>query len=363
MINPNKRLKTNHVIDLDADPLPRTSDVTMPEPPKHEEKPEMPPSKINLDVPDVSMSEPSRPKNAKEMSMVPRPNEGAARPMSQESPVSEPWRHVFQLMETLAPRVGNLRIDASHEAARLVQAMVPHLNLQVIYVCRGTERFQLPLDLPDRNHNSIRHTVCIHRSTEMIHDFGFEDWLVLKRARRIRAAVPSKLMITSFGTLTEEPKVHAEAIVKPPDSLPRPVPEARGVIPRPVPKEEAVVRASGFQPPTQFDGWAPPPIAIQGPKFRDLEPQERADLKKLHTNLGHPDPNVLAEHLKAQNAPPHVVAAAREFVCDACVESVGRKHQRPAKLHEAKDFNDLVGMDGFYWSGFQRLSSSCFSLH
>ena len=46
-----------------------------------------------------------------------------------------------------------------------------------------------------------------------------------------------------------------------------------------------------------------------------------------------------------------MVEAAREFVCDTCTESVGRKHQRPAKLHEARDFNDLVGLDGFYWSG------------
>ena len=95
-------------------------------------------------------------------------------------------------------------------------------------MCRGTERFQLPLDLPDRNHNNIRHTVSIHRSTGSIHDFGFEDWLVLKRAQRIRAAVPSKLMITSFGTLVEEPKVHVEEIAKPPANLPRSVPEASG---------------------------------------------------------------------------------------------------------------------------------------
>ena len=228
MINPNKRLKTKHVIDLDANPLPETPDAIMPEPSRHEEEPEMPQSRNNPDVSDVSMSEQSRSPNAKEMSVALRLNEEAARPMFQNSPESEPWRQVFQLMETLAPRVGNLRIDASHEAARRVQAMLPHLNLQVIYVCRGTERFQLPLDLPDRNHNSIRHTVCIHRSTGSIHDFGFEDWLVLKRAQRIRAAVPSKLMITSFGTLVEEPKVHAEEIAKPPASLPRHVPEARG---------------------------------------------------------------------------------------------------------------------------------------
>ena len=60
---------------------------------------------------------------------------------------------------------------------------------------------------------------------------------------------------------------------------------------------------------------------------------------------------MLAEHLKAQKAADHVVAAAKEFVCDACVESVGRKHQRPAKFYDARDFNDLIGMDGFYWSG------------
>ena len=195
------------------------------------------------------------------MSQAPRPNEEAA------APVSELWRPVFQLMENVAPRVGNLRIDASHEAARLVQAMLPHLNLQVIYVCRGTERFQLPLDLPDRNHKNIRHTVCIHRSTGSIHDFGFEDWLVLKRAQRIRTAVPSKLMITSFGTLVEEPKVHAGEVAKPSASLTSPVPEARGVIPRPVPREDADVRASRFQPLAQIDGWAPPPVSIQGPQI------------------------------------------------------------------------------------------------
>ena len=101
------------------------------------------------------------------------------------------------------------------------------------------------------------------------------------------------------------------------------------------------------------EGWAPPPVAMHGPKYRELTSEEKTDLRKLHVNLGHPDPNVLAEHLKAQKAPDHIIAAAKEFVCDACVESVGRKHQRPAKLHEPRDFNDLVGMDGFYWSGIR----------
>ena len=74
---------------------------------------------------------------------------------------------------------------------------------------------------------------------------------------------------------------------------------------------------------------------------------------KLHKNLGHPDPNVLADHLKVQGAPDHIVAGAREYVCDACVESTFRRHQRPAKLHEPLDFNHTLGIDGFYWSGKQ----------
>ena len=33
------------------------------------------------------------------------------------------------------------------------------------------------------------------------------------------------------------------------------------------------------------EGWAPPPIAIHGPKFRDLSNQEKSDLKKLHQKI------------------------------------------------------------------------------
>ena len=48
----------------------------------------------------------------------------------------------------------------------------------------------------------------------------------------------------------------------------------------------------------------------------ELSATEKADLRKLHVNLGHLDPNVLAEHLKAQKAADHVIAAAREYVCE-----------------------------------------------
>ena len=72
---------------------------------------------------------------------------------------------------------------------------------------------------------------------------------------------------------------------------------------------------------------------------------------RLHKNLGHPAPETLARHLTIAKASPHVIQGAKEFVCDACVESTQPRHQRPAKLHEPQEFNDTVGLDGFFWRG------------
>ena len=118
-------------------------------------------------------------------------------------PQSERWREVFQMIESLAPRVGNRSIDMSHEVTRLIQRLVPDMQIQAIFVCRGTERFQLPLGLPERDVNNIRHTVCLHRTSGVNHDFGCENWFELRRSQRIRNAMPSKLMISSFGVLQD----------------------------------------------------------------------------------------------------------------------------------------------------------------
>ena len=82
-----------------------------------------------------------------------------------------------------------------------------------------------------------------------------------------------------------------------------------------------------------------------------MKDSEKQDLIKVHKNLGHPDSNVLSQHLKLNGAEEHIVEAAREYICDACVETSKFKHQRPAKLHEPREFNELVGIDGFFWTG------------
>jgi hypothetical protein len=355
--SPHKRFKSNPATDLD-EPMPSYHNPIDLDP----DDQEMTPPIAEASKPEVLPASPleSQPHNpALRMAPLPAvknpdvssPNLQTSVPKTAPTPESELWRKVFRTMESLAPRVGNLQVDASHEVAQQVQQLVPQMNVHVIYVCRGTERFQIPLQLTDRDRNTMRHTICMHRTTGEIHDLGCEEWIPLKRQQRIRNALPSKIMITSFGSpvmLENNPDPARAPQEKP--AVPR-VARVDAGAPCPDNPHEAVSRVPSLGQHGNCEGWAPPPTAIHGPKYRELSSTEKSDLRKLHVNLGHPDPNVLAEHLKAQKAADHIIAAAKEFVCDACVESVGRKHQRPAKLHEARDFNDLIGMDGFYWSG------------
>ena len=180
----------------------------------------------------------------------------------------------------------------------------------------------------------------------------------MTRAKRIRNCIPSKLTITVFGIpkISDTEPVEKEAA---PNASPNANPDLQSKSPD-VPQESAIrvqsieqlpMAVSQRTPNETCEGWAPPPIALHGPKFRILDDTEKSELIKLHKNLGHPDPERLAQHLSQQGADPKIVAAAREFVCDACVESTSFRHQRPAQLHDPQEFNNTVGVDGFFWSG------------
>ena len=97
---------------------------------------------------------------------VPSPNLQPDPMLSQATSPSERWKDVFKAMESLAPRVGNCLISMSHDMAHQVQNSCSASNASSghLYVCRGTERFQLPLSIPDRDRNRIRYTVRLHRS-------------------------------------------------------------------------------------------------------------------------------------------------------------------------------------------------------
>ncbi|CAE7231149.1 GIP [Symbiodinium sp. CCMP2592] len=107
--------------------------------------------------------------------------------------------------------------------------------------------------------------------------------------------------------------------------------------------------ASGAKP--DIEGWAPPPTPLHGPAFRNLDKESKHLLIRVHKSLGHPAPTVLSRHLQAAGYDKALVDGALEYQCDTCLESTEPRHQRPGKLPEPREFNDLVGVDGFYFKG------------
>ena len=177
----------------------------------------------------------------------------------------------------------------------------------------------------------------------------------MTRAQRIANNMPSRLTITIFGN---KPRSSSEGSTSPVAE-----PNESSIL-MPAENQEKVVdpieARAGL--PTVCEGWAPPPTPYMDHVSEPLSHEEKQDLVKLHKNLGHPDPRVFSAHLKVQKAPEHVVRAAADFICDACVETQRPRHQRPAKLHSPKEFNDVLGMDGFFWrvnKAFSAMSYMC----
>ena len=195
----------------------------------------------------------------------------------------------------------------------------------------------------------------MHRADGTLHDLGTQHWHPMTRAQRIANNMPSRLTMTIFGN---SPQTHPEG------SILQDVESKRSDNSILAENRDRATDPSSAQVglPTICEGWAPPPTPLHGPCFRALSPEEKQDLVKLHKNLGHPDPRVLSAHLKVQKAPEHVVRAAADFICDACVETQRPRHQRPAKLHPPREFNDVLGIDGFFWRGnevFNVMSYMC----
>lgn len=65
------------------------------------------------------------------------------------------------------------------------------------------------------------------------------------------------------------------------------------------------------EPPPSEEQWGPRIVPKSGPAFHQLTPQQQADLKRLHSNLGHPSAAKLAKVLIDRGTDSGVVAAAR----------------------------------------------------
>ena len=113
----------------------------------------------------------------------------------------------------------------------------------------------------------------------------------------------------------------------------------------------------------EVEAWAPKIIPKSGPAFEALSNQQKNDLRRLHSNLGHPSPEKLCRVLTENGADAQVIAAARDYQCDVCVENKpGPTLPSPSTIHELREFNDCVGCDGVYWKSRAGVIISCILL-
>ena len=297
---------------------------------------------------------------------------------------SPTWEGVIKGLSSALPRVGNLVLKGDDPQCADFHALVPELQVKLVLLCRGTERYRVPGNLAGPNEMPWRKTVIVDRTSGRVVDLGPpENWWCLSRIKQTRKAGPARISVTVFGTKAE-PSVGSPHqlpadetselgvplvpdVNKSPDTevacnkgdsqskedQPGPlvsVPSLEGDQQMMHRDREISMRDVGES--GEIEGWAPRIIPRSGPAFELLDVHQKNDLKRLHANLGHPSPEKLCRLLSEQGADQRVVCAARDYQCDVCVENHrGPKLANPSTIHEHRDFNDVVGCDGAYWKG------------
>ena len=247
----------------------------------------------------------------------------------------ETWQRAFQALQQDAVRVGTCSICHTRVAFQGIQELLPNVDIRRMFVTVGTKKLQSPIGAPPVSEAPWRLSIgWVSEPSERIQQLALDDRRSVSRPDLVRPCSSCSLLVTIFaGPKPREIQSHAPETL---ESAPARSPQADN--------------AAG-RPPDCLEGWGPPPTPLHGPAFRSLTPEEKTDLIRVHRNLGHPSPLKLASHLQNAQAKPHIVAAAKDYVCDACVESTSPRHHRPAKLHDPRDFNEVVGVGTFYWRG------------
>ena len=229
----------------------------------------------------------------------------------------------------------------------MIQQLIPEMKVHHVEACRGVDRLRTPFGQYDQSLVSSRKTVVINRNTGVVEDEDpVEKWVSLPRYKQIRKGRPAKIAITVFGAQNDSdgsqqnPLVPFQEIEKPDENMPGDMPVESSPSDRPPDNRHNPDKVA----------WGPPPVANHGPGFLKLTSQEQCELKQLHHNLGHPDPNKFMTFLRQGGACKEVQQAALDYQCDACTEpKKGFMASRPSAIHENLAFNTKVGMDLVSW--------------
>ncbi|CAE7708982.1 GIP [Symbiodinium sp. CCMP2592] len=269
------------------------------------------------------------------------------------------WMPVFTSAANLTTK-GTVLIPPESEAARKLQQVLENVNVLQAFVGRKVRNLQHPLGALPPTVAPMRLSLGLRTTADnqvKLLCLGNEDRTTMLAERKKMRIEPQDTLLTIFGKSKDSPDV-PQSNVAGDTQASSSIRSSEGCVPQ-----------AGSLPDMQ--GWAPPPIPIHGPAFRNLSKEDRSQLIRIHNNLGHPAPTTLAKHLKAAGEKPAMVEAALDYQCDACLEATEPRHQRPSKLPEALEFNDLIGVDGFFFkskSGFRAYvlhaldEASCFHL-
>ena len=261
------------------------------------------------------------------------------------------WEAIFKTVSARTPRVGNGYFRLGEPVTELVQKLVPDMEVRLLVACRGTDRHRVLTPTTGDPVYPFRKTVVVDRHTGEVRETGpVEPWTQLPRIQQIRSTGPAKLSLTIFGTKRGEESAGEQSG----SGLSKSVGSAgNGECARKGP----LILSEGTSVPVEasVQGLAttrvPVTVPTSGPDFRRLSAEQKQDLRRLHNNLGHPDPEKFRRFLQERGADEEVLKGAGDMACDTCLENQPHpKLPHPSHIHENYDFNDLVGMDGAHWS-------------
>ena len=266
------------------------------------------------------------------------------------------WKDIFRQAGHYTPRVGNAYFERDHVVSQLAQQLVPEMQIQIMIACRGTNRHRVLEATAHREKYPFRKTVLVDRDTGEIKETGpMEEWVKLPKLQQIRGTGSAKISLTMFGYSSADGEPVPGVVSTSASSVPKAEQEHEDVpdIAMPAPNLD---EPSDHGPRSQLsdckiEGWAPKIIPQSGPGFRSLSKDQQSELRRVHNNLGHPDPARMGKFLKERGATADVIAGAMDMQCDVCLESQpGPKKSQPGRIHPDLDFNDVVGGDGAYWT-------------
>ena len=256
------------------------------------------------------------------------------------------WEPVFTLIQGCASKATPVLVPPQHDVIASLSQALPQYQVLQVFASSGSKSLHHPLGALPATVAPWRISIGARSTADATTEYvclGKDNRTTMPSERRRMRIAAVRSLITVF------------AQTKPTVSTPE-LPERTDVQSRDVTTPD-------------LEGWAPPPVPLHGPAFRSLTSEEKCRLRRIHNNLGHPSPETLARHLKAANESPSLIEAALDFQCDVCLESTEPRHQRPSKLPEPRDFNDLIGIDGFFFksqSGYRAYAihaldeASCF---